>query len=118
MNPDKIPRSRTESMARFKIRIDRARRLPVRAAGWFRHSDFVIRHFRSAVVAVAAACLLAGCSPPPTRVSYGDREQILFRGNGAEPQDIDPQIVTGVAEDYIITALFEGLVSEDPRDLH
>ena len=67
--------------------------------------------------------LLAGlvcpaCTPPPTRISFGDREQILFRGNGAEPQDIDPQTVTGVPEDHIIVALFEGLVSEDPRDLH
>src|ERR1051326_8273766 len=64
------------------------------------------------------AWLFAGCTPPPTRVSFGDREQILFFGNGAEPQDVDPQIVTGVPEEHIITALFEGLVSEDPHDLH
>src|SRR6266566_5253375 len=69
-------------------------------------------------IVVATAGLLSGCTPPPTRVSYGDREQVLFRGNGAEPQDVDPQIVTGVPEDHIITALFEGLVSEDPHDLH
>src|SRR5437879_12934362 len=67
---------------------------------------------------VSAAWLLSGCTPQPTRVSYGDREQVLFRGNGAEPQDVDPQIVTGVPEDHIITALFEGLVAEDPHDLH
>ena len=68
---------------------------------------------------VASATLfLHGCSPPPTRTSYGDREQILFRGNGAEPQDVDPQTVTGVPEEHIISALFEGLVAEDPRDLH
>lgn len=65
-----------------------------------------------------AALLLTACTPPPTRISYGDREQVLFRGNGAEPQDIDPQIVSGVPEDHIIVALFEGLVSEDPKDLH
>src|SRR6266496_5789378 len=69
-------------------------------------------------IVVSTAWLLSACTPPPTRVSYGDREQVLFRGNGAEPQDVDPQIVTGVPEDHIITALFEGLVSEDPHDLH
>jgi len=68
--------------------------------------------------ACALLLLVAGCGPRETRVSFGDREQILQRGNGAEPQDIDPQTVTGVPEDHIITALFEGLVSEDPHDLH
>src|SRR2546426_11426443 len=69
-------------------------------------------------IVVSTAWFLSSCTPPSTRVSYGDREQVLFRGNGAEPQDVDPYIVTGVAEDHIITALFEGLVSEDPHDLH
>lgn len=64
------------------------------------------------------ALVLAGCDRPPTRVEVGDRDQVLYRGNGTEPQDIDPQTVSGVPEDHIITALFEGLVSEDPHDLH
>src|SRR2546425_13026837 len=84
-------------MTKFKIRMHPARRLLVRAAGLFRHSGFVIRHLQAA--AAVAAALLGGCTPPPTRVSYGDREQVLFYGNGAEPQDVDPQIVTGVPED-------------------
>ncbi|OHE81174.1 MAG: peptide ABC transporter substrate-binding protein [Verrucomicrobia bacterium RIFCSPLOWO2_12_FULL_64_8] len=43
----------------------------------------------------------------------------IFRvGNGTEPQDLDPQSVTGVSEHKIIMGLFEGLVTEDPRDLH
>jgi oligopeptide transport system substrate-binding protein len=67
---------------------------------------------------IALAGLFSSCTPPPTRISRGDREQILFRGNGAEPQDVDPQTVTGVPEDHIIVALFEGLVFEDPHDLH
>lgn len=45
-------------------------------------------------------------------------EQILKIGNGTEPQDLDPQTVTGVPEHKIIMALFEGLASEDPKDLH
>lgn len=44
--------------------------------------------------------------------------KILRIGNGTEPQDLDPQTVTGVPEHRIIMAVFEGLVNEDPRDLH
>lgn len=44
---------------------------------------------------------------------------MVFRvGNGAEPQDLDPQSVTGEVEHKIIMAMFEGLVTEDPQDLH
>jgi oligopeptide transport system substrate-binding protein len=60
----------------------------------------------------------AGCVPRGGRVASGDRDQILYWGNGAEPQDLDPQTVTGVPESHIFHALFEGLVSQDPHDLH
>ncbi len=73
---------------------------------------------RVSIVVVLLAFMLAGCGRPLTRVESGDQAQILHRGNGAEPQDIDPQIITGVPEDHIVVALFEGLVSEDPHDLH
>jgi oligopeptide transport system substrate-binding protein len=63
-------------------------------------------------------CLVAGCVPRGGRVASGDRDQILYWGNGAEPQDLDPQTVTGVPEGQIFHALFEGLISQDPRDLH
>ncbi len=70
-----------------------------------------------------ALCLLAltlhaGCGRRETRVEYGNREQILFKGNGAEPAELDPQIVTGVTEHHTIMAFLEGLVTEDPVDLH
>lgn len=38
-------------------------------------------------------------------------------GNGTEPQDLDPQAVTGVPEHKLMMAFFEGLASEDPKDL-
>ncbi len=44
--------------------------------------------------------------------------QILRIGNGTEPQDLDPQAVTGTPEHKIIMGLFEGLLTEDPQDLH
>src|ERR1043166_8709913 len=105
-------------MIKFKIQINLSRRMPPgRLARLFRRLDSIIGRLPAAVAIVVAASLLDGCTPPPTRVSHGDREQVLYCGNGAEPQDVDPQIVTGVAEDHIITSLFEGLVSEDPHDL-
>lgn len=69
---------------------------------------------------VAALFWLAGCSksepksgPSTSAVSTGPRTVLNF-GNGTEPQDIDPQIVTGVPENKIVNALFEGLVAEGP----
>lgn len=38
-------------------------------------------------------------------------------GNGAEVQDLDPSIVSGVTEHRVLSALFEGLVSLDPKTL-
>ncbi len=59
----------------------------------------------------------AGCKPSETRVEQGSDKQVLHITNGTEPEDIDPHIVTGVPEHHIITALTEGLVSEDPKTL-
>lgn len=43
-------------------------------------------------------------------------QQILRLGNGTEPQDLDPQAVTGLAEHVVILmALFEGLFPPTPR---
>jgi oligopeptide transport system substrate-binding protein len=68
----------------------------------------------------AAALLLTGCGKHPSASAADNAapKKILNFGNGDEPQDIDPQIVTGVPEFNIILALFEGLVSYDPHDLH
>ena len=38
--------------------------------------------------------------------------QILHRGNGAEPESLDPHITTGVPEANLQRDLFEGLVAE------
>ena len=56
--------------------------------------------------------LVAGCGQRETRVEVGDREQILFKGNGGEPQELDPYVVTGVSEYHIIMSLLEGLVTK------
>lgn len=67
-------------------------------------------------------CLFAllgtiGCGNRETRVESGNKNQILHYGNGTEPQDLDPHIVTGVPEHHILIALLEGLVMPDPKTL-
>ena len=48
----------------------------------------------------------------------GMTEQVVLRyNNGAEPESLDPALVTGVPEHNIYMALFEGLVTYDPETL-
>lgn len=62
------------------------------------------------------ALLLCSCSGP-NRAEQAAREGVLLMGNGAEPAQLDPHIVTGIPEFQIIRALFEGLVTFNPEDL-
>jgi len=66
---------------------------------------------------VVVTVLLSCGGEKTSNVSEGTKNQIFHIGNGTEPQGIDPQIVTGIPEFHIITALLEGLVTEDPRTL-
>ena len=43
--------------------------------------------------------------------------QVLHFGLGAEPQHLDPHLATSVAAHNILSALSEGLVSENPKTL-
>ena len=60
---------------------------------------------------------LAGCGKRELRVDQGIRDQVLHLGNGTEPAELDPHIITGVPELNIVLSLLEGLVSPDPKDL-
>jgi oligopeptide transport system substrate-binding protein len=64
------------------------------------------------------AAVFSGCAKRETAVQRGNRDQILHRGLGYEVSDLDPHLVTGVSEYSVVSALFEGLVAEDPVDLH
>jgi oligopeptide transport system substrate-binding protein len=66
----------------------------------------------------AGVVLFAGCAKRETSVASGNRAQILHRGIGADVADLDPHLATNIAEMDIASALFEGLVVEDPVDLH
>ncbi len=43
--------------------------------------------------------------------------QVIRRGNGAEPKDLDPQTETGEPENNIMENLFEPLAERDPKTL-
>jgi oligopeptide transport system substrate-binding protein len=60
---------------------------------------------------------LTACDLGPSNVELGIETQSLHIGNGTEPKDLDPHSVTGVPEHNIISALLEGLVSVNPKDL-
>lgn len=62
--------------------------------------------------------LFAGCSPRETNVDSGNRTGTLHLGIGHELPTLDPHLATGTSEQRVLSALFEGLVGEDPVDLH
>lgn len=61
---------------------------------------------------------ITGCAKRESRVQIGNRDQILHRSLGYEVTELDPHLTTGTAEAHVLGALFEGLVTEDPVDLH
>ena len=61
------------------------------------------------------AVSLAGCGKAPPAVETGNREKILHVGNGAEPRDLDPQIVNAMTDSWLCQTLFENLVGPDPQ---
>ena len=58
---------------------------------------------------------LVSCGSYEKPVDTSLESQILLIGNGTEPQDLDPHIVTGVPESKILMALLEGLVIRHPE---
>ncbi|MBX6323100.1 MAG: peptide ABC transporter substrate-binding protein [Rhodospirillaceae bacterium] len=61
------------------------------------------RHVKRATLALALALA--------TGAGTAAAEQVLHRGNGAEPETLDPHKSTGVTENNIENDLFEGLVA-------
>ena len=65
--------------------------------------------FVAATFALAAAAVLCcGCSGRDPA-----RQSILKVGNGAEVQNMDPHLVSGVTEHRVLSSLFEGLANMD-----
>ena len=64
-----------------------------------------------AVAIAASVFALAGCSKKAEEAKGVE----LTINNGTEPQSLDPSMIQGVPEHRIYMALFEGLVSYDPK---
>jgi len=73
---------------------------------------------KSGLLRLLPLLLLAGCARRQSAVESGRRMQVLHRGISYEVAGLDPQLATGISEGAIATALFEGLVAEDPKNLH
>jgi oligopeptide transport system substrate-binding protein len=58
---------------------------------------------------------LTGCAKREAPADAGIRTQTLLLGNGAEPADLDPQILTAYSDQNIMMALFEGLTVLDEQ---
>ncbi|MCF3652196.1 peptide ABC transporter substrate-binding protein [Synoicihabitans lomoniglobus] len=65
------------------------------------------------LASIVSLALWSGCGKSADSADTAGLKILNF-GNGAEPQDLDPQIVTGVVEHRLSLALQEGLVAEDP----
>ena len=63
----------------------------------------------------AGILILAGCARREAPVDAAVRAQTLLLGNGAEPEDLDPHIVTAYTDQNILLALFEGLTAIDEK---
>lgn len=79
-----------------------------RTSSWFTLAPLL-------AVVVAMVC---GCGSRETAVERGIREQVLHRGMGPDLADLDPHLATGTSDHTVLSALFEGLIAEDPVDLH
>jgi oligopeptide transport system substrate-binding protein len=77
---------------------------------------------RRGLILLLGSIALAGChkSGPVPASSAGATAplSVLRVGNGSEPQELDPQAMQGSVEHRLAMALFEGLLTEDPVDLH
>ncbi|MDR1789648.1 MAG: peptide ABC transporter substrate-binding protein [Opitutaceae bacterium] len=76
-----------------------------------------LRKLPPLLLAILAALLPAACSRP-ANVETGNATRTLHRGIGPEPSSLDPHLATQAGDYAVLSALFEGLVAEDPVDLH
>ncbi len=53
---------------------------------------------------------------PPAGTPFAATQEFVF-SNESEPETLDPSVMTGVLESRLATALFEGLLTLDPRTL-
>lgn len=69
---------------------------------------------RQGIPALALFLVFSTGAPPPAGAAA---DQVFRINNMVEPESLDPALVTGVPEHRIISNLFEGLTTTDPKDL-
>lgn len=77
----------------------------------------ILRFSKVSIPVILGLFIFTACTPKKSIVDRGLESQTLHVGNGAEPQELDPHIITGISEIKILSALFEGLVGQNPEDL-
>jgi oligopeptide transport system substrate-binding protein len=70
---------------------------------------------RNAFIITLGLFALAGCARRESVAQAAVASQTLLLGNGAEPEDLDPQVVTAYTDQNILLALFEGLTAIDEK---
>ncbi|MEC9228622.1 MAG: ABC transporter substrate-binding protein, partial [Verrucomicrobiota bacterium] len=68
-------------------------------------------------VLILLPLLLTSCKENKTNVVKGNENQELYIGIGTEPEGLDPHLVTGVPEHYVLLSLLEGLTTLHPETL-
>lgn len=66
---------------------------------------------------VLLCAIFSGCGQNRSNVEQGNADQELYIGIGTEPEGLDPHIVTGVTEHYVLLSLYEGLTTVHPKTL-
>lgn len=77
--------------------------------------NFVLRYFTLFLL----MCLFGGCGSQDKKLNIktANERGILLVGIGPDPEGLDPQLISGVTEQNVLRALFEGLVVLDPKTL-
>jgi oligopeptide transport system substrate-binding protein len=89
----------------------------VKKKGWFIPAFFLFFYntIMKRLLIIFTLFFLSACSESIKPIDTAIEDQILYIGNGTEPQDLDPHIVTGVPESKVLMALLEGLVIRNPE---
>ena len=68
-------------------------------------------------ISISILILLSTSCAPEKPVEHGIKNNFLHIGNGVEPEDLDPHIITGMSEFNIVSSLFEGLLRVNEKTL-
>lgn len=71
----------------------------------------------AAIPVFLALLALSACAPHETAVQSGTRTRTLHRGIGPDLSALDPHLASSLNDIHVLSALFEGLVGEDPETL-